>query len=466
MHKVIYCKIKERPILLRRRIDMFDLKKYFIFYLTALFLMTAVFQTERGGVFQVPIVFAQSKTIGSGGEKKNQAFQNWQYKINQYYQEHEVIITEKNVNVVLKIPVMEIPLKEGMAAKLENIIAGRSKLLARKMKEKDNEVKNLKGYISLYIWGSIANIEIRLIQDCGDYSVEETDIFMYDFLQDRIIARNEIFVDGVDYMKLINDNLNSIIMNYGWTDEFLKRSFQGFAPEEIDFCIDMTRYESDGTNMPVLRVAVKKENRFINGNKNFEIPLEKLWDYIVIDPGKVQDIVNDKSILKRQLINRQDSIVLEYYKSNAIIGNSSILIRIANETGNNTISQINENLESWYCSVTAGMDMQTAKYMGFTRFNRLGPFLMVSIAGINSNEQYESHNALFDINTSKRLKIRDLLKPDSLKDLTDEQKEILDTYEFLLDENGNIYTGSWEKEQSGFSAYFDFDRFAYDSKHE
>lgn len=185
------------------------------------------------------------------------------------------------------------------------------------------------------------------------------------------------------------------------------------------------------------------------------------------------DITN---LLSKQFIDTTDTFLIEQDDSITVEEcEDTLFIAVKNYKDQDMTDLVNEQL-----NITQRLYADTTPILNYVSkadeisikvvsFRALGPFLKVFISSnamVNNQKLFNQRNILIHMPTGEQMSVRDLLLPDSIDGLTEQQLSYLDSTDFTLDNSGKITVPLQPTEEDNTmnlvyeSKLFDFSKYA------
>ncbi len=279
------------------------------------------------------------------------------------------------------------------------------------------------------------------------YSIEENIYYLskfYNVKEKKEAAMEELFLK--DYISALEKCIqNKILLETQEPFDTLKRSFSNLS--ENDFSL---YYDSgiDTDTLPCFFITLNESNPYCFSEKRIELSLSVLLPYLSFSPNEIEEIMDIPNLLTKQLIDTTDTFSVEQDSSITVDDcEDTLFIAVRNYKNQDMTDQVNDQLniaQKIYADTTpilnysSKADSLSCKVVSF---KALGPFLKVFIlsnATVNNQYLFNQRNILIHMPTGEQLAVRDLLLPESIDTLTEQQLTYLDSTDFSLDSSGKI----------------------------
>ena len=279
------------------------------------------------------------------------------------------------------------------------------------------------------------------------YSLEENIYYIskfYNVKEKKEATTQELFLK--DYMTALERCIqNKILLETEEPFNTLKRSFSNLS--ENDFSL---YYDSgiDTDTLPRFFITLNEQNPYCFNETTIELSLSVLLPYLSFSPNEIESIMDIPNLLTKQLIDTTDTFSIEQDTSiTADDCDDTFFIAVRNYKNQDMTDQVNDQLsisQKIYAGTTpilnysSKADSISCKVISF---KALGPFLKVFIlsnATVNNQYLFNQKNILIHMPTGEQLAVRDLLLPQSIDTLTDQQLQYLDSTDFSLESSGRI----------------------------
>lgn len=327
--------------------------------------------------------------------------------------------------------------------------------------------------IQLVATPSIINTETN--EPIELYSMEENIYYLskfYNVKEKKEAATEELFLE--DYISALEKCIqNKILLETQEPFDTLKRSFSNLS--ENDFSL---YYDSgiDTDTSPCFFITLKEQNPYCFNEKTISLDLSVLLPYLSFSPNEIEGIMDIPNLLTKQLIDTTDTFSVSQDPSITMEEcEDTLFITVRNYKNQDMTDQVNDQLsiaQKIYADSTpilnysSKADSLSCKVVSF---KALGPFLKVFIlsnATVNGQYLFNQRNILIHMPTGEQLSVRDLLLPESIDTLTEQQLTYLDATDFSLDSNGKIVVPLQPPTEEGTmnltyeSKLFDFSKYA------
>ena len=268
----------------------------------------------------------------------------------------------------------------------------------------------------------------------------------YHVQQKKEVPIEQLFLQNKQYLSIIEKQLQKeLFFRESESFNIIKRPFSNLSENDI-----LLSYHNglDTNTSPYFLVTLKKENPYCINETNFEIDLSLLLPYLSFSPNEIEDIMDIPNLLTKQLIDTTDTFTVEQDTSITVEGcSNSFFICVRNYKNQEMTENVNEQLSavqrtyinttplSAYFSDANTPSLKVVSYKG------LGPFLKVFILSdiiLNNKYMFNQQNILIYMPTGEQMTVRDLLLPETIDKLTEQQLYYLDTTNFTLDSTGTI----------------------------
>ena len=285
-------------------------------------------------------------------------------------------------------------------------------------------------------------------------------------------ATEELFLE--DYISALEKCIqNKILLETQEPFDTLKRSFSNLS--ENDFSL---YYDSgiDTDTSPCFFITLKEQNPYCFSEKTISLHLAVLLPYLSFSPNEIEEIMDIPNLLTKQLIDTTDTFSIAQDSSITMEQcEDTLFIAVRNYKNQDMTDQVNDQLsiaQKIYADSTPILNY-SSKADSFSckvvSFKALGPFLKVFIlsnATVNNQYLFNQRNILIHMPTGEQLAVRDLLLPESIDTLTEQQLTYLDSTDFSLDSSGKIVVPLQPPTEEGTmnltyeSKLFDFSKYA------
>ena len=304
-------------------------------------------------------------------------------------------------------------------------------------------------YASIY-FTAVPSMLYSDTQEAIDLSSLTIDTYSYAAFyhveQKKEIPAQKLFLENRQYISVIEKQLQKqLFFRQSEPFDVMKRPFSNLS--ENDFLLS---YHSglDTNTSPYFRVILKKENPYCFYETDFEIDLSLLLPYLCFSPNEIEEIMDIPNLLSKQFIDTTDTFTVEQDTSITVEGcSNSFFICIKNYKNQEMTENINEQLSAvqrTYISTTPLLPYfseANTPSLKVVSYKGVGPFLKVFILSdivLDGKYMFNQQNILIYMPTSEQMTVRDLLLPESIDKLTEQQLYYLDTTDFTLDNTGTI----------------------------
>lgn len=309
------------------------------------------------------------------------------------------------------------------------------------------------------------------------YNIENNTYYIskfYNVKEKKEAQLNELFTEDKSYMTALEKQIqNKILLESTEHFDTLKRSFHNLS--ENDFSL---YYDSgvDTNTEPHFVFILNEQNPYCINENNIALNLSVLLPYLSFSPNEIEDIMDITNLLSKQFIDTTDTFLIEQDDSITVEEcEDTLFIAVKNYKDQDMTDLVNEQL-----NITQRLYADTTPILNYVSkadeisikvvsFRALGPFLKVFISSnamVNNQKLFNQRNILIHMPTGEQMSVRDLLLPDSIDGLTEQQLSYLDSTDFTLDNSGKITVPLQPTEEDNTmnlvyeSKLFDFSKYA------